>query len=136
MADNSRVNWYANDVMMVVDEANDDLVTRLAFAVEGEAKVNVQSNGQIDTGFMVNAIYSITPLANRRGQAEGGARGSADRELAPEPALEKSGAIVHGAALYTIYQEMRQAFMYPALEKVKGQTGGMIREVGRQHFDD
>ena len=42
--------------------ATDEILTRLAFQVEGEYKVRAK----VDTGFMRNSAYAITPLANRR----------------------------------------------------------------------
>jgi len=131
MAD-SRVDWYANDVLLAVDQANDRLVTQLAHYVEGEAKVNAP----VDTGFMRNAIYATTPLASNRGKAESEARSRADRELAPEPTLEEGEAAVHGAAEYTIFQETRVGSLYGALEKARGVVGGMIQQVGREAFGD
>lgn len=137
----AQVNWYENDLMMVVADATDELVSKIAFQIEAEAKANVQANGQIDTGFMGNAIYSITPLANRRDQAwasgeyESRKTGqTAERVLAPQPDVEDHDAAVHAAAEYTIYQENRRGFLYPAAEKVAGQVSGLIREVGRAHF--
>lgn len=129
MADGT-VKWYANDVLLIVDDATDELVSRLAFHVEGEAKVGAP----VDTGFMRNAIYAITPLANNRGRASGEARGTADRELASEPSLEEHEAAVHAAAEYTIYQEMRRSFLYNALEKAQSIAPGVIQEVGRAKF--
>ena len=127
---NGKVNWYADDVLLIVDNATDELVTKLAFYVEGEAK----TGATVDTGFMRNAIYSITPLANRRAQAQAGALAAADRHLAPSLQIEDHEAAVHGAAEYTIYQEMRVGFLYRALEKAQGIAPGLIQSVGRQHF--
>ena len=127
---NGKVNWYADDVQLVVDGATDELVTELAFYVEGEAKVGAS----VDTGFMRNAIYSITPLANRRAQAQARALASADRSLAPLPQIEDHEAAVHGAAEYTIYQEMAVGFLYRALEKAQGVAPGLIQSVGRRCF--
>ena len=49
--------------------AADDAVTALAFQVEGQAKINVRENGQIDTGFMLNSIYTVAPEGNTYRQA-------------------------------------------------------------------
>lgn len=130
MAQTSQVNWYEDDVLLVVDEATDELVSRIAFQVEGEAK----PNAPVDTGFMRNAIYAITPLGNRRAAAVAEARAVGDGVLAGQPALEEREAAVHGAAEYTIFQELRVGFLYGALERVAGQVGGMIKAVGRVHF--
>jgi len=120
MAD-SQVNWYENDVLLVVDEAKDELLTRLAFQGEGYAK----RDAPVDTGFMRNAIYGFGPSGSHR--AEG-------QEMADPPKLGPGEAAIHGAANYTIYQEERVGFMYKALEQLKRIAGGVIREVGKEHF--
>lgn len=126
-----QLNWYANDVLLVVNSANDDLITRLVFLGEGYAKVGAP----VDTGFMRNAIYGIAPLKDNRAQAEAEAGGVADRPLAPGPALEAHGGAIHGAAEYTIYQEMEAGFMYGALERLRDVVDAEIVAVGKEHFE-
>lgn len=136
MAD-GKVNWYEEDVELVVNDATDEIVTKLAFFVEGEAKVGAA----VDTGFMRNAIYSITPLGSRRGQTWKSGRYKSRKtgqvsqhNLAPEASIEVSEAAVHAAAEYTIYNELREPFLYPALEKAQGEAPGVIQAVGRAKF--
>ena len=133
----SKVEWYAGDVLLVVDEATDDLLTRLAFQGEGYAKTNAPSASPgFDTGFMRNAIYGLGPNDDHRSEAASKAQGVADRALARKPSLKKHEAAIHAAALYTIYWEEEFDFMYRALEQLKKIAGGVIREVGKEHFDD
>lgn len=127
MAD-GKVDWFENDVLIAIDRATDEILSELAFFVEGEAKTRMT----VDTGFMRNATYAITPLASRRIKAEAEARAAADREMAPEPQLESGQAAVHAAAEYTLYQELAQPALYPALEKARGVAGGTIQEVARK----
>ena len=127
MASSGKVDWYANDVLLRIEGATDELLSQLAFYVEGETKVRMN----VDTGFMRNAVYAITPLANRRAQAQGEARAVADRPIAPDPDVDAHSAAVHGAAEYTIYQEMLNPALYPALEKAQQVASGIIQEVGR-----
>ncbi|NIS82588.1 MAG: hypothetical protein GTO14_20850 [Anaerolineales bacterium] len=127
MASSGKVDWYANDVLLRVEGATDELLTQLAFYVESETKIRMN----VDTGFMRNAVYAITPLANRRTQAQGEAQAVADRTMAPDPDVGAHTAAVHGAAEYTIYQEMLNPALYPALEKARNVAPGIIREVGR-----
>jgi hypothetical protein len=127
----AQVNWYEDDVILVVDQATDDFVSRIAFHVEGEAKVGAP----VDTGFMWNAIYAITPAGSNRGRAVASARGAAaDRDLASEPGIGEGEAAVHAAAEYTIFQEMRRGFLYRALERAQAVAGGMIEAAGKEHF--
>ena len=128
MASNGKVNWYANDVLLRVEGATDELLTQLAFYVEGEAKVSAP----VDTGFMRNAIYAMAPDQNHRSTAEAESAAVADRELAPFPDVGAHEAAVHGAAEYTIYQEMVRSFLYDALEKARAVAPGIIQEVGRK----
>ena len=123
----SKVNWYANDVILRVEGASDELLTQLAFYVEGEAK----TGATVDTGFMRNAIYAIAPGGDHRAMAAMRARGRADRPLARMPQIGEHEAAVHAAAHYTIYQEMRVGFMYRALERARDVAPGIIQSVGR-----
>jgi hypothetical protein len=122
-----KVNWYGKNLLLLVDGASDEILTQAAFVVEAEAKVA----SPVDTGFMRNAIYAITPLANQRAQAEAEATTAAARPLAPSPQVGKHEAAVHGAAEYTIYQEMKRGFLYGALEKAARQFGGIVAGVKR-----
>ena len=130
MASNGKVNWYANDVILRVEGATDELLAQLAFYVEGEAKVGAP----VDTGFMRNAIYALAPDQNHRSTAEAESAAVADRGLAPFPDVDAHEAAVHGAAEYTIYQEMLRSFLYDALEKARKVAPGIIQEVGRDRF--
>jgi hypothetical protein len=133
----AKVNWYEKDVILVVDKATDEVLTKLANHVQGQTRVNIQANGQIDTGFMINAVYAITPLPNDRPRVRAlvEARAAADRPLAPAFRIAKHGeAAIHGAAEYTIHQEMRKPFLYPALVSAAKIADGAIREVGRTWF--
>lgn len=127
MLQNGKVDWYANDVLLQVEGATDELLTQLAFYVEGEAKVNAP----VDTGFMRNAIYTIAPGTNNRDEAQANAEAVAERYLAPLPDLKPHEAAVHAAAEYTIFQEMIQSFLYRALEKARAVAPGIIQEVGK-----
>ena len=122
-----KVNWYEKNVLLFIEGASDEILTKAAFMVEAEAK----KDAPVDTGFMRNAIYAITPLANRRAQAEAEAQSAARRPLAGSPAVQKHEAAVHGAAEYTIHQDMKRSFMYHALETAARQFNGIIAGVKR-----
>ena len=125
------VKWYGRRVLLAVADATDEIVSELAFFVEGRAK----TEAPVDTGFMRNAIYAITPQENRRRIAEIAALAAAERPLASPPrATDEHVAIVHGAAEYTIYQEMRRSFLYRALQEATHHAPAIIKEVGRRRF--
>jgi len=129
---NSQVNWYGEDVRLAVDNATDELLTQLAFYVGGEAKADAET--PVDTGFMRNAIYAIGPLTSHRSKAIAEAKSVADRDVAPTPQIGEHEAAVHGAAEYTIEQEMKHGFMYRALEKAQSVAGGLIQRAGKKHL--
>lgn len=122
------IDWYDDDVMLVVEDATDEALTRLAFQGEGLAK----PGAPVDTGFMRNAIYAIAPGQSHRAQAVAEAKAAADRELASPPDLGEHEAAIHGAAEYTIHQETKVGFLYGALEQLQRLAPGVIRAVGRE----
>lgn len=136
MAKTGRVDWYEQDALWRIDEASDELVTKLAFLVEGYAKVNAR----VDTGFMRNAIYTVP--ATTRPTDTGWSSGTYESKNTGEkvqrsretrvPRLPARTAAVHSAAEYSIYREVVDHFLYDALVKVKGDTPGTIEGVRRR----
>jgi hypothetical protein len=132
---NSIVNWYGSRVKLLVAEAQAEILDRLAFEIEGQAKVNIRDNGQIDTGFMVNSGYTVS--AKRNGYSEALVEASArnpDATMAPQVQLKRGEAAVVFGAEYSIFQEMRQSFLYKALVDVAQRSGAVILAVGRRKF--
>lgn len=129
---NSQVDWYGDDMMAIVEDASDEMLTKLAFQAEAEAKTH--SRIPVDTGFMRNAIYGLGPGQSHRGAAVAAAKSKADRKLAGSPSLPPHTAALHAAALYTIYQELKHGFIMDAIQKVARLAGGIITEVGRSRL--
>ncbi len=129
----AEINWYEDEVRLIVQDASDAILTALAFQGEGYAKVHVQENGQIDTGFMLSSIYGFGPLEDRRAAAMGAALARAVKDFAPpvKPEEERQGGI-HAAAEYAIYQEMINSFLYRALEDLVKVIPNIIIEVGKK----
>ena len=136
MAQTSRVDWYVDQVCLAVDGASERMLAGIAHQIEGQAKINIQVNGQIDTGFMLNSVYSVTPQESNYGLALAAARSrNPDGEMAPEQTLPaEAGAAVVAGAEYAVFQETRRSFLYRALEQVAGEVGGVIQQVGREAF--
>ena len=107
-----KVDWYGEELLIVIDGASDEILTQAAFYAEGQAKIREP----VDTGFMRAATYGIGPNGSQRNEA--GAQAAASRVMAGAPALDEHEAALHGAASYTIYQEMRVGFMYEAAQAV------------------
>ncbi len=126
------VRWYEDTVKLKLRNASDAMVDQAAFLVEGQTKVNIRNNGQVDTGFMMNSVYAVTPKADTYGQAQSSAKNAAsEKDMAPKADPPKNGAVVAVGAEYAIFQEERTAFLYPALETVAGQMGGKVVAAGR-----
>lgn len=133
------VNWYENNVRLVVDDASDEVVNQLAFQVLGQARINIQQNGQIDTGFLLNSGYVVSENANTFGDTDPSgeyqSRKSGDsvrRERVDQPrSPDDGGAVVGFAADYAIYQEMANSFLYTALEQVAAQAGAGLEVTPR-----
>ena len=105
----ARVEWFGDDVKLKLEGATDEMIKKAAFLVEGQAKVNITVNGQVDTGFMRASVYTK---------------------------LQDGGAIVGVGADYGIYQETLRPFLYPALERVAQQMGGDVVAAGRVVIGD
>lgn len=126
------VRWYGDQVEAQLRQAMDAMVDKAAFLVEGQTKINITDNGQVDTGFMRNSVYAVTPKTNSYGQANSEAKNAApDKTMSPQASPPPDGAVVGVGAEYAIFQEERNPFLYPALETVIGQMGGEIVDAGK-----
>lgn len=126
MPDN--LKWYGDEVKkLILNKATPEMITAAALLVEGQAKVNIRENGQIDTGFMLNSVYAVGPGVNSYGPAV-----VAGKTAAGPASPSSGGAVVGVAAEYAIYQEERLAYLYPALETVAGRMEGQIVSAGRK----
>lgn len=130
MAENFKLNWYAQQAIAAVGNLEEESLDRLAFQAEGYAKSDPRT--PVDTGFMRNAIYAISAKRSNRQRALMEARAAARRDIASAPHLPRRSSAVHAAAEYTIYQEMRHHFLYRALEKVAALAGGILVQAGQK----
>lgn len=152
-----KVNWHKDRVMLRLRAATEKALAAVAFQVERRTKENIVANDQIDTGFMLNSVYTVTPEDSTYGKAQSraenqklkkhrGARRNRARRwtdvtgrMAPEVTLPESdepvAAVVVGAK-YAIYQETKQSFLYQALLQVAQQAGGIIQAVARSEMHD
>ena len=60
MAD-AEVKMRLDHVKVVVAGATRHALAAIALQMEGRTKVNIQENGQIDTGFMLNSTFTLLP---------------------------------------------------------------------------
>lgn len=133
MAPTYKLNWYKEKVMVAANKAID--VKAIALQVEAHAKQNIVDNDQVDTGFMLNSVYSVFPGGDTFGQTD--PSGSypdkngtgVDRNIIPpSPLPSRAKAAVVVGADYAIYQEIENSFLYKALEQTAGETGSLIKK--------
>ena len=128
-------------MLLKVKGASERILKELALLGEGKAKINVTNNDQVDTGFMRNAIYAVFPGGSSyaKTDAEGdylsGRTGQmVPRGKAPEQTAGEEQAGFACAADYAIWQEMKQSFMFLALEQLvnDGDAVGVIEKIGKE----
>lgn len=136
----SEVNWYGEEIKLIVKGATRKILDELALVGEGLAKINIAANNQIDTGFMLNSVYSVGSNGVNNEPAEE----QIMRDKTGEWVLRQRGnvvssvpddeAVIACAASYAIYQEMRQSFLYAALEKLQSDGQGVIERIGAEEL--
>lgn len=129
------------NLVATIQGATDRLMTAIALQTEAHAKDNIVANDQIDTGFMLNSVYTLTPeqgssygrtWASGKYQSKKSGR-TIEQERAPETALEAEAlAAVAAGANYAIYQELQNSFLYRALEQVQGDVDALGDEARRE----
>lgn len=132
-----RVDWYAEDLLAVAAEMTQQAADELALEIEGQTKLNIRHNDQIDTGFMLNSVYTVSRTSDTYAatQADGRYAG-ARREKAPKLSLPADVlALVAVAAVYAVYQESDRSFLYRAAETWTGVSGqAILKRVGREYL--
>ena len=136
------VRLYVDHVLLKVSAASDKALTAVALQIEAQVKANIQRNGQIDTGFMLNSTYTVSKKsstynhANTTGLYTDKKGKTSVRALAPEQELpEHASAGTAVGAEYAIYQEDIKPFLYPAAETVASQVKGSLEKVYRKELN-
>lgn len=128
-----KVKWHGKKLRLKLKGAKAAMVDAAAFAIEREAK----AGAAVDTGFMVNSGYVVTPKSNTYGEAAGKAMSKKrhpSQLLAPPAEPPPEGAILGFAARYTLYVETTQPFIYPAVERVAAMGEAEIVAAGRREL--
>jgi hypothetical protein len=129
MSGDVKVDWHTERVILVLNNSIAGVLKDAAIKVANRAAVQVSVNNQVDTGFMMNAIYAIWADGSNHDSAEAEAKSKADRPFADAPPLpDQDSSAVHGAAEYTVYQEMINSFMYRAFEQYVSEYGGSVEK--------
>lgn len=136
---------YLDHVKVTVDDATAEVLKRLAFRIQERAGLNIRNNDQIDTGFMVNSIYTVwkddgSDYEQARSSAEAqtvssksGRTVDHEGDMAPKVDLQANAAaaVVIGAN-YAIYQEAANPFLYPAAEAAAIEFGGTATAIYKE----
>ena len=137
------VKLYLDRVKIKIKDASDEALAAWAFQLEGQTKANIADNNQIDTGFMMNSVYTITRRDNSYSATDpsgpylNAAGEIVERRMAPEQRLPSDAAagVIVGAN-YAIYQEVLKSFLYKAAETVTRQAGGTLEAKFRETLHD
>lgn len=132
--------WYTKEVSLTLEGATADVLGGAAFQIEAEAKINIRNNRQIDTGFMLNSVWAILPEdadpipeSQDFEQATNDAKAqNTDAEMGNKPSIPASGAAAGVGASYAVYNEMRNPFMWPAIEATQQKMGGIVDDVAKK----
>jgi len=134
----AKVDFFKEDVKLVVDNATQAGLTAVALRVEERAKVNITRNDQVDTGAMLNGVYAAWRGGGNYDQNAANALSrTAFGEIvneAPLPAGDDPAALVAGAMEYTLWQELQKAFLYPALVEVAAEAPALIAAEAKAFF--
>ena len=113
------VKWNGDDLILLIQEGLNLSLDEIAAEGAGRAKQNIVRNGQVDTGFMLNSVYSVGPNSN---SYSGGEKSEAARRVGENEAL--FGA----SAEYALINELKKAFVYPAAESLANDTPGILKK--------
>lgn len=122
------LRWNGDDLLLLLkDKVIPQMLSSAGLLIEGQAKVNITNNGQVDTGFMRNSVYSVSP----KGDSYSNVSPIADKTAFGVTRPPSGGAVVSVAAEYGLFQEMRMPFLYPAVETVAATMSGQIVNSGK-----
>lgn len=130
MAKDWRVDWYGSRFEAAMDRVTDETLDRAAAQCLGHARVNIQTNDQIDTGFMWNSGYMVSAKQSTYGETQ--AAGAGGRERAAEVRIGRRESATAFAAKYAIYQELHRSYLYRALTQTVAEFGGIVSAAGKE----
>jgi hypothetical protein len=118
------------ELAVKIEEVLSKEVRKAAFDIAGHAMANIKTNGQVDTGFMMNSVY-VEPGGSGANPYEYGRVGPENKGQELLPKVEKPSkpteAIVAVGANYGIFQELgtvhqpARPYFTPAVEYVAPQ---------------
>lgn len=134
-------NWFEDQAKLVIDQKTHGSLGKAAFRIEERTKVNINQapgasgQGLIDTGFMLNSTYVVTPTRSTydRTDATGlynNLKGEeVERHIAPEiPLPDDAAALAAVGAEYAVYQEIIHHFFYQAILDTSEEFDSLIEK--------
>lgn len=106
-----------------LDNLQAKVVSKTCVDLEAAMKARIRANGQIDTGFMANSVYTRLYASSTYAQVGAPPKGAQALPEAPKPASNKTGYVAV-AASYGIYQDQGtryqagRPFVQPAIDAV------------------
>lgn len=154
----SRTEWRGDDLILILEGVAAEALLSSALIVEGAAKQNIVKNDQIDTGFLLNSVYTVAPTKSNYDEAEASATGKVTAEgkkrvhlvgkrksrkknkwvnvtgrmLPQEPLPNENTALVAVGAEYGIFQELKNSFLFKALENESGTLGAELQKFAKK----
>lgn len=124
MPSNSR--WYFDEVKRAFKPKIDKLLDAKAQRVVEQAQDNIQTNDQIDTGYMRDSGYVVSALRNTHNNVglnevrlSSRTGEYVDRSRAEAPPPSRGNDVIAGiAADYAIDQELKNSFLWRGVEQV------------------
>ena len=123
-------NWDTKHIKMIVRGATDKLLNEIAVTGQGYTRVNIRDNGQIDTGFMINSVFVVTPKTDDYYDASVNAHErNEDVSMGERPRIGENEAVIGVGAEYAIYQEAANSFLWKAAEQLRDRFPQIVRTV-------
>lgn len=118
------VTWYDKRVILATEAVSEEALAAIAAQIEGQAKINIVANDQVDTGFLLNSIYWKVGRTDTYASTWGSGEYDSQRRVrAPQADLGSWDGVVAVGAEYAIYQELLIPFLIPAVYKVASDQG-------------
>lgn len=113
-------NWKDKELLLLIEDGLNLSLDAMAAEGAGRTKQNIVANGQVDTGFMLNSVYSAGP---------GGSDFSGGDKSAPAQLAGVKEALFGASAEYALINEIKKPFVYPAVESLAADVPGIMKKV-------
>ena len=126
----ANVKWDETKLQGELKVKTEAMLNKAAKRIETRTKEGINELNLIDTGFMINSVYSATEKRSGysrtydTGRYEDREENMVHRERSEEIVPNEGEAIVHVAAEYFMDWELRYSILYNALVAAASEFGG------------